>query len=76
MILLDTHVWVWWVGQTNQLTPQIQQAIQSQQTTCLGVSLISCWEVAKLVEVGRLQLTLPTLDWLKQAVAYPGIQLL
>jgi PIN domain nuclease of toxin-antitoxin system len=59
MIVLDTHVWVWWVSQTTQLTPQLEQVIQTHQLTGLGVSLISCWEIAKLVEVGRLQLTLP-----------------
>jgi PIN domain nuclease of toxin-antitoxin system len=76
MILLDTHVWVWWVSQAEQLTLQQTETIQSHQSTGLGVSLISCWEVAKLVEVGRLQLTIPTLDWLHQALAYPGMQLL
>lgn len=76
MILLDTHVWVWWVSQMEQLTPQMQQVIRNQQDAGIGVSMISCWEIAKLVEVGRLQLTLPTLDWLNQAIAYPGVQLL
>ena len=76
MILLDTHVWVWWVSQVEQLTPQMKQAIHDQQDAGIGVSVISCWEVAKLVEVGRLQLSLPTLDWLNQAIAYPGVQLL
>lgn len=76
MILLDTHVWIWWVSQASQWTPQLEQVIQSYQPAGLGVSLISCWEVAKLVEVGRLQLTLPTLDWLNQALLYPGVQLL
>jgi len=76
MIVLDTHVWVWWVSQSPQLTEPLAQLIQAHQATGLGVSLISCWEVAKLVEVGRLQLTLPPLDWLHQALAYPGVQLL
>jgi PIN domain nuclease of toxin-antitoxin system len=76
MIVLDTHIWIWWVSQARQLTPQIEQAIESPQMTGLGVSMISCWEVAKLVEVGRLQLTLHPLDWLHQASGYPGVQLL
>ena len=76
MIVLDTHVWVWWVNQSSQLTPELRRTIHSHQMTGLGVSLISCWEVAKLVELGRLQLTLPTLDWLNQALAYQGVQLL
>lgn len=76
MIVLDTHVWVWWVNQSSQLTFELQRTIHNHQATGLGVSMILCWEVAKLVELGRLQLTLPTLDWLNQALAYQGIQLL
>lgn len=42
----------------------------------LGVSAISCWEVAKLVEYKRLTLPCPVGDWLRQAPAYPGVRLL
>lgn len=76
MILLDTHIWVWWVSQQPQLTTQLEQIIQHHQETGLGVSMISCWEVAKLVENGKLQLAITVADWLNQALAYPGVQLL
>jgi PIN domain nuclease of toxin-antitoxin system len=76
MILLDTHIWIWWVSQHPRLTPQLVQIIQHHQNSGLGISIISCWEVAKLVEHNRLQLTLSTADWLELALAYPGIQLL
>jgi len=38
--------------------------------------MISCWEVAKLVEYGRLQLPYPVAEWLDQALAYPSVRLL
>jgi len=76
MILLDTHIWIWWVSQQPQLTTQLEQIIQHHQETGLGVSMISCWEVAKLVENGKLQLAITVADWLNQALAYPGVQLL
>lgn len=76
MILLDTHIWVWWVSQDPALTQAQQQLINAEKANSLGVSVISCWEVAKLVEVGRLRLTIPVLDWLTQALAQPGIRLL
>jgi PIN domain nuclease of toxin-antitoxin system len=44
--------------------------------TALGVSAISCWVVAKLVEYGRLILPSPVAKCLDQALAYPGIRLL
>lgn len=37
--------------------------------------MISCWEVAKLVENGRLQLPNPVAEWMDIALAYPGIRL-
>ena len=40
------------------------------------MSVISCGEVAKLVEYGRLVLPVPIEAWLVQALAYPGVQLL
>ena len=76
MIVLDTHIWVWWVHDDVQLSATYRAYIQANETAGLGVSAISCWEVAKLVEVGRLQLPVPVLDWLHQALAYPGIRLL
>ena len=36
----------------------------------------SCWEVAKLVEYGRIELACAIEEWMEQAVAYPGMQLL
>lgn len=42
----------------------------------MAVSAISCWEVSKLVERGRLTLPCPPHDWLQQALTYPGIRLI
>lgn len=52
------------------------QIIQEHQDNRLAVSIISCWEVAKLVELGRLQLTMPVQRWIEQALAYPGVNLI
>lgn len=76
MILLDTHIWVWWVNESNQLSRQIIDIVASNLEDGLGVSIISCWEVAKLVEYGRLQLAFPVEQWLYSALNYPGINLL
>ena len=75
MILLDTHIWVWLACQSPQLTPRLQQLIQQRESNGLAVSVISCWEVAKLVEKGRLKLHLPVSDWIAAAIARPHIEL-
>ena len=76
MIVLDTHIWIWWVQGGEQLTAARQRLMEEHEADGLGVSVISCWEVAKLTEVGRLQLPVPTLDWLHSALAYPGVRLI
>src|SRR5580765_4074461 len=53
-----------------------RKTIQDNVNSGLGISVISCWEVAKLVEYERLELSCPLEEWMEQAVAYPGMQLL
>ena len=76
MIVIDTHIWIWWVDDNSRLTQQHQMWIQEYQSQGLGISMISCWEVAKLVEKNRLCLSVSVEEWLRKALAYPGIQLL
>lgn len=76
MIVLDTHIWVWWVHCDNRLTDGIREHIKSNENEGLGVSVFSCWEVAKLVEIDRLAFHCPIDEWMDTALGYPGIQLL
>ena len=76
MIVLDTHIWVWWVHEDERLTQAQREAIAANETDTVGVSAISCWEIAKLVEYGRLELPSPLEEWFEQALNYPGVQLL
>ena len=76
MILLDTHIWVWWVHGDPSLTANQKRFIIEHEADGLGVSIISCWEVAKLVERARLILPCTVGDWFDQALLYPGVKLL
>ena len=71
MILLDTHIWVWLVDDSNQLTSRHRKLIAEHESNGLGVCVISCWEVAKLVEKGKLELDRPVEDWVQAAVMFP-----
>lgn len=64
MIVLDTHIWVWWVHGDTHLNKQQTDWLQENE------------EVAKLVEYDRLTLPCPVAEWLDQALGYPGISLL
>lgn len=76
MIVLDTHIWIWWVQGDARLSASQNLAIQENETDRLGISAISCWEVAKLVEKGQLQLPVDLDKWFELALGYPGIELL
>jgi PIN domain nuclease of toxin-antitoxin system len=76
MIVLDTHIWIWWVHDDPHLTEKQKELIRNNEEQGLGVSVISCWEVAKLVEYNRLTLPCSVSEWLDKALAYPGIRLL
>ena len=76
MIVLDTHVWVWWVHGDTHLPEAYHTFLQARETEGLGLSIISCWEVAKLVECQRLTLPCVIEEWLDQALSYPNIRLL
>lgn len=50
--------------------------IQSQESSAIGVSVISCQKIAKLVEYNRLTLPCELAEWFEKALSYPAIQLL
>lgn len=76
MIVLDTHIWVWWVHGDERITKTQTEVIEANQANVIGVSAISCWEIAKLVEYGRLELPCSLREWFERALSYPGIRLL
>jgi PIN domain nuclease of toxin-antitoxin system len=76
MIVLDTHIWVWWVHGDERLSKSQVEIIQASEENIIGISAISCWEVAKLVEKERLVLPCSLIDWFEQALAYPGVRIL
>jgi PIN domain nuclease of toxin-antitoxin system len=76
VILLDTHAWVWWVHGDARLSEEQRKILDARTVEGIGVSIISCWEVAKLVEYGRLKLPQDVAEWLGVALAYPGVRLL
>ena len=74
MIVLDTHILVWWLSQKEKLPPPQEDAIENAKAVVVNV--ISLWELAKLVEHGRILLNCPVLEWMKNALSHPKIQLL
>ncbi len=68
MIVLDTHALIWWVNGSDKLSETALRAINNEQATEGGqiiISSISTWEIALLIEKGRLALTMDIDDWIK-----------
>lgn len=73
-ILLDTHSWIWWAVGSAKLSARARTSID--EAKAIGVSSISCWEVAMLVRRRRITFDRDTLLWVQQALARPGVRLL
>jgi PIN domain nuclease of toxin-antitoxin system len=72
VIVLDTHAWVWWVNSPKLLSrPAIRAVDDAAKRHELFVSTISAWEMAMLVEKGRLELTMDIRDWIARCEALP-----
>lgn len=65
MILLDTHIWHWWV---NQIPGRLSTATIAliEESSDVTVSAISCFEMAWLVRHGRIDLDMAFDEWLIQ----------
>lgn len=67
MIVLDTHTLVWWIHGEGQLSAAAQSSIDDELSSEDGVilvSAISAWEIAMLINVDRLFLSMGLDDWL------------
>lgn len=58
------------------LSPRFQRIVEAHATAGLGVSVISCWEVAKKVRTGKLDLDQDLETWIATALRYRGVRLL
>jgi PIN domain nuclease of toxin-antitoxin system len=73
--LLDTHVLVAWaLGLPKLNRAQSRAAASAKSDVPLAVADISLWEVATLVERGKLRLDLPLREWLEQVTAPPLVR--
>lgn len=75
MIVLDTHVWIWFISSPDLLSQQAQKAVDAAaKDQSILISSISAWEIALLVAKKRLKLTLDVTDWIAKSESLPFIQ--
>lgn len=78
MIVLDTHALVWWVNGDDRLSAPARALIEQSVASTNGrvlVSVISAWEIAMLVERGRVALAMDLDEWLLAVESLEGVTL-
>lgn len=66
-LLLDTHIWIWSVGDKARLRPRVLRALESSANE-LWLSPISVWELTILVEKGRVVLNVGVEEWIGETL--------
>ena len=67
-VLLDTHIWVWWLTPGSPLSRAERNALDANAARReLFLSAVSLWEAQMLHAKRRLELPLPFADWLARA---------
>lgn len=75
MIVLDTHIWIWLVnGNLDRFPASWLPPIEESDR--LGVSPLSCYEIALAQQRGRLELDCTAQEWIRQALSLGKIDLL
>jgi PIN domain nuclease of toxin-antitoxin system len=74
VIVADTHTWLWWTASPGLLSPAAVQALGNSDV--IGVSAISCWEAATLIQRGRVSADRDPKAWIDMALQLRGIRLL
>jgi PIN domain nuclease of toxin-antitoxin system len=73
LLLLDTHVWLWLVAGSPDLSTEARHTIERAAATgTLRIAAISLWEIALLASRGRIVLGKSIGLWLDEALAEPG----
>ncbi|MBV8089681.1 MAG: type II toxin-antitoxin system VapC family toxin [Alphaproteobacteria bacterium] len=76
MLLLDTHVWIWFMLANAELAVTGRQAInRAAASGQLRLAAISVWEAALLASRGRVTLSRPLAQWITEAVSAPGLSI-
>ena len=72
MIVLDTHIWLWWInGSLGKLSAHLIERIENEEE--VFVSAISCFEIEWLSRHGRIELDVDLDDWFSAAFLEAGV---
>jgi PIN domain nuclease of toxin-antitoxin system len=75
-LLLDTHVVLWLDSGDQRLSAATRALIDESWQTggTVYLSAVTAWEIALLVDTGRIELDLPAEAWVERFLDRPGIE--
>jgi PIN domain nuclease of toxin-antitoxin system len=75
VIVLDTHALIWWISTPDRIPRKARRMLDTSiaEKKPVAVSSISTWEIAMLVERGRLELTIPVTVWIAHLEEIPWL---
>ncbi|MEG4319045.1 MULTISPECIES: type II toxin-antitoxin system VapC family toxin [unclassified Microcoleus] len=74
-LLLDTHTFIWYVTDNPRLSANVKLLIEDENNEKL-VSMASIWEMAIKHSIGRLNFSLPFMEFVRQQLSVSNIGLL
>ena len=72
LLMMDTHIWIWWIKQDSQLPIAIEKQL-SEDTAALVISSASIYEAMLQIRRGRITIGLPLDEWLQAATTKANI---
>ena len=75
-LLLDTHIVLWADSGDTRLTAGARALIEDcwEGGGAICFSAVTAWEIAMLVDVGRVELDLPIEAWIARFLGRPGVE--
>lgn len=75
--LIDTHVLLWWFLDSFDLPNEYQSLFDQHESKKqeVGISIISLWEIAKLVENNKLTIRFSLDDWFEELENDPILEI-
>ena len=75
-VLLDTHIALWLDSGDDRLRPSTRALIDDcwRNGGTVFLSAVTAWEIALLVDVGRIDLDVPAEAWITRFLGRPGIE--
>jgi PIN domain nuclease of toxin-antitoxin system len=74
IIVLDTHIWLWFINSNLDKFPSHWLA-QIEAASRVGISPVSCYEIALAHSRGRIELPSTPTEWFQGALTTAGIRL-